>query len=760
MKTPGSLLLVTICIVLSCNDAEARDLHYGSVTDASIARCDEAHWRGQIDDAAACYSDVMNGDAPAAAKAEAAWALADRQLANNWFRRATAEAPDDMATKVRWGDLFADTHQNAEAMEIYREVLAAEADNAYARLGAAHVLIDSFEAAAEEYLDELLSSPVTPDGPRLGALLLLARASLENGNRDESRSSLEEARDILARNDWPPLELLAIQAASDLLDGHDDSPAIAESLAYNPHYGGIYSTAAHYFVITRRYREAIDLYQKAVEIDPGLASAHEQMGINLLRDNQVSRARRHLEIAYKSDPFSPATVNTLRLLDSFVDFKLISEPSADGEQVPVTLRLHQDESAAISPYAIELIRQSIDVFTRRYEFTLREPVVVEMYPDHEDFAVRTAGMPGIGILGATFGYVIAMDSPSSRPAHQFQWGTTLWHEMAHVFTLEATGHLVPRWFSEGISVFEEWKSGPNPGVRIPMSVYSAMQEDRFLPIADLDEGFIRPTYEGQVLVSYMQAGLVCAFISSHYGDNVLREMLYRFGDGLDTRASVEQSLGIASTDFDEAFADYVSKEHGSVLERLDQWNETQARIASQAHDGNWQSVRELATEMIAILPGYVESDSPYLALARAERELGNADAATQALTTYWTNGGYDPAALARLARTRNDAGDPAAAARILYSAMLVDPLDIELHGERGEALLAAGDAAGALREFTVAIDLEPHDMATAWFRMAKAQYELGNTAASQEHLLQALDIAPGFRPAQRLLLKLAAESAN
>jgi len=102
-----------------------------------------------------------------------------------------------------------------------------------------------------------------------------------------------------------------------------------------------------------------------------------------------------------------------------------------------------------------------------------------MYPDHEDFAVRTAGMPGLGILGATFGYVVAMDSPSGRPPQQFQWGTTLWHEMAHVFTLETTHHLVPRWFSEGVSVFEEWRSGPNPGVRIPMSVYVAMQEDRF-----------------------------------------------------------------------------------------------------------------------------------------------------------------------------------------------------------------------------------------------------------------------------------------
>ena len=37
------------------------------------------------------------------------------------------------------------------------------------------------------------------------------------------------------------------------------------------------------------------------------------------------------------------------------------------------------------------------------------------YPDHEDFAVRTLGMPGFGALGVTFGYTIAMDSPSGRP---------------------------------------------------------------------------------------------------------------------------------------------------------------------------------------------------------------------------------------------------------------------------------------------------------------------------------------------------------
>ncbi len=88
------------------------------------------------------------------------------------------------------------------------------------------------------------------------------------------------------------------------------------------------------------------------------------------------------------------------------------------------------------------------------------PVQVEVYPDHEDFAVRTMGMPGLGALGVTFGEVVAMDSPSARKPGDFNWGATLWHEMSHVFILTATNHRVPRWFTEGLAVHEEGEHSP------------------------------------------------------------------------------------------------------------------------------------------------------------------------------------------------------------------------------------------------------------------------------------------------------------
>ncbi len=61
------------------------------------------------------------------------------------------------------------------------------------------------------------------------------------------------------------------------------------------------------------------------------------------------------------------------------------------------------------------MKRAIATYEKKYQFKLKRPVQVEVYPDHEDFAVRTLGMPGLGALGVTFGYAIAMDSPSGRP---------------------------------------------------------------------------------------------------------------------------------------------------------------------------------------------------------------------------------------------------------------------------------------------------------------------------------------------------------
>src|SRR6185295_296292 len=94
--------------------------------------------------------------------------------------------------------------------------------------------------------------------------------------------------------------------------------------------------------------------------------------------------------------------------------------------------------------------------TKKYGLDLTNTVTVEIFPQQKDFAVRTFGMPGgEGYLGVCFGRVITANSPASQKSNPASWEAVLWHEFCHVITLGLTKNKMPRWLSEGISVFEE-----------------------------------------------------------------------------------------------------------------------------------------------------------------------------------------------------------------------------------------------------------------------------------------------------------------
>ena len=65
-----------------------------------------------------------------------------------------------------------------------------------------------------------------------------------------------------------------------------------------------------------------------------------------------------------------------------------------------------------------------------------------------------------------------------------------------------------------------------------------------------------------------------------------------------------------------------------------------------------------------------------------------------------------------------------------------------------------GRSGEAVREYTAAAALKPLDQATAQYNLARAYLASGNRTKAQEYVLASLEAAPGFRPAQKLLLEL------
>ena len=74
-----------------------------------------------------------------------------------------------------------------------------------------------------------------------------------------------------------------------------------------------------------------------------------------------------------------------------------------------------------------------------------------------------------------------MDSPSGRPPGSYHWASTMWHELSHVFVLQATKRRVPRWFTEGLAVYEETAASPDWGDRLDPEDIQAIHDKKLLP---------------------------------------------------------------------------------------------------------------------------------------------------------------------------------------------------------------------------------------------------------------------------------------
>lgn len=735
--------------------AQAFSIHYDLTRTEPLRKCDNQLYQGDRDSANRCYRYLLD-NSTGLEQADAAAALGDIRNANKLYREAAALSSDP-AIKTHWARLYLQTHQTSDAEALFREALLYDENWLPARIGLAEALSQGFEGRAREQLVRITASH--PDN--IKALLLLAGIELELQNLTEARGLLNRALAEVQAQGLPPLEIYALHAGANLLDGKPLQPWIDRALQYNPRYGNVYAIPARFYIITYRYREAVDLYQKAVSLDPELASAHRDLGINQLRVNNVFAARYHLQQAYDRDPFDAQTVNTLRLLDDIDDMRISSldvpDPDNPGQHIGrVLIRLDREDADALEPYVIDLATRAVQQFTTRYQFRLRKPMVVELYHDHDDFGVRTVSTPGIGLLGVTFGYLTAMDSPKARAAGEFHWGSTLWHEIAHVFTLEATNHQLPRWFSEGLSVYEEWNSGPLADRELSMDVLSAIKNAQLLPIKELDQGFVRPSYSGQVQVSYMQAGLICDFIASRWGHEALVTMLKHFANRATSEEALEAAIDMPAEEFDDLFADFLNVQFGDLLAALDDYAIEVRQLERSLQFEDWVSAEALARDLIRRYPQRVGVGNPYLVLAAAQREQDDTEAAMATLMAWHELGGHDPDALSELIVDLRDAGRMMESVEVMESLNWVMPYGTDVHRWLGEHYLAEGEADLATREFDALMGIEPDQAATAHLGKARAALLLNDQDSARRQVLYSLENAPFYRPAQQLLLSLSA----
>ena len=700
--------------------------------------------------------------------AQAASALAtfqDAQAfkdANSYFRDANKLAPDDPDINAAWCELFLDKHNPADAMKSFQEALRVDDSHVGALIGAAEVNTGMNPPAARAALERALKI----NANSVPALLLQAELALDDRERDRARESIKKALAVNPNS----LEARSLDAAiARLEDKTAEFDRLAQDvLKINPGYGEVYRVAGDHLARNYRFDEAVTLVRRALTLDADNTRAYSDLGTHLLRTGDEPGARVALERAFKGDAFDQTTFNQLDLLDTIDKFVTIT----DGD---IIMRLDPAEVGVMREYAMPLAKEALGTLQKLYDFKVTGPILIEMFPKHDQFAVRTIGLPGfIGALGACFGRVVTLDSPNAREPGEFHWGETLWHEVAHVITLQMSKNRLPRWLSEGISVWEERRARPEWGREMDMSFAQAINEDKVLKLKVLNEGFSDPRL---ISLSYYQASLVVDHIVDTYGEPKLRDLIRSYGEGLETEAAVKESLGVSLDQLQEGFDARLEKQYATLrkslqtpkveskptpddLKKLAETNPesfaVQMQLAVALHQAKDPKGAIQALERAAKLaPTATGDNNPNKMIAAIAGEMKDEPRQIQALDALLKVDASDVESARQLAKLLDSVKDDRRSEEAYRRVIGIDPFDRDAQTAYGRLALKRKDNDAAVRAFRAALARNPPDRAQAHVDLAEAYVSAGQAAEAKKEILAALEIAPSFEKAQDLLLKIA-----
>jgi tetratricopeptide (TPR) repeat protein len=437
------------------------------------------------------------------------------------------------------------------------------------------------------------------------------------------------------------------------------------------------------------------------------------------------------------------------------------------------------EAELYGPRVLDLLGRARKTLCAKYGVNLDDTIIVEIFPRRNEFAVRTFGLPGAeGFLGVCFGKVITANSPASQGEHPSNWESVLWHEFCHVVTLTKTRNKMPRWLSEGISVYEEGRQDPAWAKPSSPQFRAMIMSDELTPLSKLSSAFLGAKSAMHLQFAYYESALAVEFLVEKFGLSVLLGLL----DDLAVGKTIDQALPVRAKlslkEIDRDFALFARRQTASLAPQatwdepdlppdadsksLKAWIEKHpksfpglrrlgARLLSEQ---DWAGARETFEKLKMLYPEYVGPDNAYMGLALAYRRQGDQAAEERVLEELAAHDGDASPAYQRLMELNEKAQNWPALAKNARRLMAVNPLVPTTHRELARAAEHLGQRDEAIKAYHALLLIDETDPAGIHFGLARLLRDVGKLEAARLEVLKSLDEAPRFLDAHRLLLEL------
>jgi lipopolysaccharide biosynthesis regulator YciM len=464
------------------------------------------------------------------------------------------------AARFAWGEADKELAKALTINKSHPEVKLAAAWKAFTR--------DDDAKAAEKALDEALA--VNPN--LSGARVLRANLSLFDDEHEKAKKELDAALAVNPND----LGALAVLAAWHYDQGQQKEfeAACKRVLEINPGFAGLHLTLAGCCERKRQFPAAESFYRKAVELDPRDWQGHYGAGMALVRRGLDAEGKALLEKAWELNKYNIFCRNMLVVLDKLVPPDG-GEPKFEALKTEHFMVLAPKEDAALTlPYYGRFLEEAYARMKERYRFTPEGPLVAEVFNKHGDFSARTAGLPGLGADGACFGkFMTLVDAKvwQAKAVPQFNWAIVAEHELMHVFSLQATGYRVPRWLTEGLSVYEE----SAPRVDLDRLFLTAVNGGQLVKVADMNRQMSRPTVPINALLSYYQASRIVDYIYTKGGAEGMPKLLAELRAGKKPEEAIKAALNLSMEEFEAAVLDHQKKFAAANIRMAPQYDQTQ-----------------------------------------------------------------------------------------------------------------------------------------------------------------------------------------
>ncbi len=683
-----------------------------------------------------------------------------------FFTRSRRNNPLHRSPALALGHLALEKRDFQLAAEMFGPALEDHPDDPDITFGLALAFAGSDREVSNGYLQVTLEK----NSNHIPALLFQVDHFIDAEQYEEASALIERTLKV---NPHHP-EALAYQSVIAMLQEETDAWTKARSLALSTWKKNplVDHTIGRKLSQKYRFEQGATYQEQALEFDPNFTPAKKQLIQDLLRLGREEEGWKLADEVHEKDPYDVAIYNLVTLRDELQKFETLE---ASG----FLIRMSTDEAKIYGNRVVQLLTEAREVLTQKYKQELPETILVEIFPRPADFEVRTFGMPGIvGYLGVCFGDVITANSPASQDANPVNLESVLWHEFAHVVTLNKTNNRMPRWLSEGISVYEERQRDASWGEHLNVTYRKMILGGELAPIGEMSEMFLSPKSPVHVQFAYYQSSLIVEHIIEKYGFDSLLKVLDDLAVGMNINESLPRHTAPLKQ-LDEELVKYatgLATEYGKNVE----WSEPEIAAFIQSSEpakdalawadenpkhylglktwgrilvekGDSKTAIQLYEKAVELFPSEPGPASPLLTLAKLYQEQGEKDKEKQALLKLVKIDDDAVAAFFRLMEIANDEKDWEAVKQFASKLLAVKPLIAQPHAALATASEHLGESEVAIDALDSLLALEPADRADLYYRKAIQQQKLGEHDSARRSTLQALEEAPRYREALVLL---------